>query len=236
MKTTLKRRLRKGFTLVELLVVIIIIAALAGLAYPQVLRAKKKADSTQATSNARQIGTALLEFDNDYSTYPDSSTAQTVVDNTGSTLSFAGNTSNDMFRQLIATGIANGEEIFYAKTPYTKKPDNVFDNNSNALANGEVGFGYLMNGNDAFSTSGNPARPIVVTPLFNAQTNGEFDPTPFDNKAIVLRADNSVQSLNIRPTDKKAILTGSKTLTETGSGTVWGEETTQVTIVAPAKK
>jgi type II secretory pathway pseudopilin PulG len=219
---------------VELLVVIVIIAALAGLAYPQVLRAKKKADSTQATNNIRQIGSALLEFDSEYGSYPDSSTATTVATNTGSSLNLSGNTSNDMFRQLIATGIVNSEEIFYAKISYTKKPDNVFNTSATALNNGECGFGYIMNGSDAYSSSGNPARPIVVTPLLNATTTGEFDPDPFDSKAIVVRGDTSAVSLNIRTTDKQAVISGTSTLLSTGPATVW--DTTTPTLVAPTKK
>lgn len=231
MKTTHKRR-RQGFTLVELLVVIIIIASLAALSYPAILRATKKADANTATSNARQIGTALFEFDNEYSSYPDSTTAQAVIDQTGSTLNLSGSSANDMFRQLIAAGMMQNEEVFYAKTPYTKKPDNVFNTGAKALEAGECGFGYLMNGNSAFSTSGN-ARPIVITPLLNAQTDGSFDVGPFDNKAVALFTDNSVKQLNIRQ-DKRVAL-GSKTLTDTGDDTVWGSDV-QVTIVAPLKK
>ena len=64
MKTNHKTR--RGFTLVELLVVIVIIAALAGLTAPMVIRQRKKADQTEAVSNARQIGLALFEFENEY--------------------------------------------------------------------------------------------------------------------------------------------------------------------------
>ena len=43
---------RRGFTLVELLVVIVIIASLAGLTAPMVIRQRKKADQTEAVSNS----------------------------------------------------------------------------------------------------------------------------------------------------------------------------------------
>ena len=98
-------RMRRGFTLVELLVVIVIIAALAGLTAPMVIRQRKKADQTEAVSNARQIGLALFEFETAYGSFPDSTTAPTVTENTGTTLTFGGSTANDYFRQLIAAEI-----------------------------------------------------------------------------------------------------------------------------------
>ena len=68
MKTNVKRT-RRGFTLVELLVVIVIIASLAGLTAPMVIRQRKKADQTEATSNARQIGLAMFEFETEYARF-----------------------------------------------------------------------------------------------------------------------------------------------------------------------
>jgi len=233
MKTTIKRR--QGFTLVELLVVIIIIASLAALSAPMLIRNRKKADMITATSNAKQIGLALFDFDSQYSSYPDATTAAAVTTATNSPLTLTGSSSNDMFRQLIAAGISQSEEMFYAKTPYTKKADNVYNSAGTALAAGENGFGYLMNGTVGFSSSGNPSRPIAVTPLFNAATDGTFDPDPFDTKGIVLRIDNSAVTYTIRTTDKKLVIQGAKTLLDTGADTVW-DTTTNPTILAPTKK
>ena len=53
MKMT-KTKLAKGFTLVELLVVIAIIAALAALSTPVVLKQQKKAAAHEAVNNAKQ--------------------------------------------------------------------------------------------------------------------------------------------------------------------------------------
>ena len=227
----------RGFTLVELLVVIVIIAALAGLTAPMVIRQRKKADQTEAVNNAKQIGLAMFEFENGYGSFPDTATGEQVTENTGTTLTFAGGQSNDFFRQLMAAEIAQSEAIFYAKTNYTKKPDNVYNTTTTALAAGEVGFGYIMNGTVAFNTSGNPSRPIVAAPLAGTTTpatDGTFDVDMYDAKAIVLRIDNSVQSLNVLKSTKKAQL-GTKTLLDAGADSVWGDGVTP-TMVAPTPK
>jgi prepilin-type N-terminal cleavage/methylation domain-containing protein len=227
--------MRGGFTLVELLVVIVIIAALAGLTAPMVIRQRKKADQTEATSNARQIGLALFEFETAYGSFPDASTATTVTENTQTQLTLGTGNSNDYFRQLIAAEICNSESMFYAKTAFTKKPDNVYSTREKALSAGEVGFGYIMNAQTAFSTAGNPSRPIVAAPLLYPFQTGQFDSDFYDAKVVVLRIDNSVQSLPILKTSKLAQLGGGKNLLQTGEDTVWGTGVTP-TIINPAPK
>jgi prepilin-type N-terminal cleavage/methylation domain-containing protein len=220
MKTN-KRKLR-GFTLVELLVVIVIIAALAGLSAPMILRQRKAADRTQAINNAKQIGLALLEFDQEYGSFPDDDTAESVLESTGTDLSFAGGRSNDYFRQLIAFGIQS-EDIFYCKAAYTRKPDRAMKG-ADALKAGEVGFGYIMlDAQTAQNTSGNPGRSVLAAPLLNAEENWEFDGDPFGGKAVVLRLDNSVEAPLIRQSDNKVSVGGGKTLEDSGDDTVWDE-------------
>ena len=77
MKTNTNRK--RGFTLVELLVVIVIIASLAALSAPMIMGQIKKANKAEAISNSKQIGLALFEFDSDYGSYPDKDTAADVT-------------------------------------------------------------------------------------------------------------------------------------------------------------
>ena len=57
---------RSGFTLVELLVVIVIIAVLAGLIFPVVAKVRIRGVETRTVSNLRQIGAAMGAYNNDH--------------------------------------------------------------------------------------------------------------------------------------------------------------------------
>ena len=65
-----------GFTLVELLTVLAIIAVLAGLLLPVLSRAKQQARSTACKSNLRQLGLGMKMYINDHGHYPVGSAAQ----------------------------------------------------------------------------------------------------------------------------------------------------------------
>jgi prepilin-type N-terminal cleavage/methylation domain-containing protein len=229
----INKQLRRGFTLVELLVVIVIIAALAGLTAPMVIKQRKKADQTEAVNNAKQIGLALFEFETEYGSFPDDITAAAVATATGTT-AVSGSQSNDRFRQLIRAGFTQSEAMFYTKSAYTKKPDGVTTTDAKALEKGEVGFGIIMMGTAGMTASGNPSRPVVAAPFTSALAD-KFDPDFFDGKAVVLKLDNSVTSLSINTTSGLVALNGSPMLT-TGADTVWGVTTTVPTWAYPLSK
>ncbi|MEI6674079.1 MAG: prepilin-type N-terminal cleavage/methylation domain-containing protein [Verrucomicrobiota bacterium] len=223
---------RGGFTLVELLVVIVIIVTLAGLATPQLIKMIKKGDQMTAISNGKQMMASMIEFNNEYGSFPDKETAKAVTERTGSPLSLTGDTANDYFRQLIAAKILKSEDPFFAKTSISRtKPDNKYTG-TEALKAGEVGFGYIMNGMVALSND-DPNRIIAVAPLLNNSAKGDFDADPMD-KAVMVYLDASVKLLDIRD-DKKISMGKGKTLLDYGEGTIWGEDIKPV-IKVPKKR
>ncbi len=134
---------RGGFTLVEILVVIAIIALLAGVALPAVTGALKKAKENVALQEAHGLGLALFQFANDNDgTYPgtDSSKNQTVA------------SSTDAFKLMVPTYISNTDSLFVAgpggKTKYAGTTQNGFTSQNvcwdMTAQQGDIGLG----GND----------------------------------------------------------------------------------------
>lgn len=238
----LKYKMRRGFTLVELLVVIAIIATLAGVGVPVIIAQQKKGARSEAVANAKSIGLAMFNFEQDYGSFPtagdgDGSTAKQVQENNPeSGYTFGSENSNDFFRQLIAAGHADSERVFYAKAPYTKKPDNNLKADK-ALGAGEVGFAYIMaSETDPVPSSGNSGRPLVAAAVFNGAKDGTFDPDVYDRRAVVLRIDQSATDLPVRPSDKRVLVGGGKTLLQGGADdTVWGVDISSP-VVKPPKK
>ena len=155
-----------------------------------VIRATPKSPQTEAVSNARQIGLALFEFENEYESYPSASTVAPVREATGTTLDLGTKSSNDFFRQLIGGNFTQSEKLFYAKISGARKPDDVI-RGAEALKKGECGFTYFLGA----TKTDNPQRPLAVTPMIPG--TDRFDSKPFKGKAIILKLDNSVTSMNI---------------------------------------
>ena len=70
MKANLKHKSRRGFTLVELMVVVLIIAILAALVVPKFQDAKERANDGAARSQIGRIGAIIQQFRLDCDRYP----------------------------------------------------------------------------------------------------------------------------------------------------------------------
>ena len=190
----------------------VLIASLAALATPMIMKQQKRAHQSEAISNAKCFGLALFEFNNDYGSYPNAETAKLVANET-STPVINGDSANARFRQLITSGIVYNEEIFYAKSVITQKPDGNISGD-NAIAPGECGFAYIDNHPKVIADP----RPIAMAPF--TYISGEFDKDVFDNKAIILWTDGSATTLPIDPASGKALLNGQDILDPKHA--IWG--------------
>jgi hypothetical protein len=183
-----KRRVSNRAILGALFFVIAITMALLFL--PPVMGDRKVADLTEASSNLRALSFNLYSFDEEYGSFPDASTAVDVKDCTGTPLTLGDSSSNQLFRQLIATA-GKSEKIYWAKTsPTARKPDDIIDSDATALAPGECSFSYVSG-----RSSSGTGTPVVMTPLIPGTTR--FDPKPFGRKAVVFFVGDGVQILPI---------------------------------------
>lgn len=208
-KRSLGQQTGDGFALAGLITgyigtFIIGIAFIAGLTAPLVIRQRKKADQTEASNNLRSMGFSLLEFDSDYGSYPDATTATTVAKDSN-TPEQTETSSNARFRQLIQAGLTQSEALFYAKAEGTHKPDGN-TTGANALATGECGFAYIEN----IRTDDGIPRPLVMAPFVKGRTT--FDHMPFDGKAVILWSDNSVRTVPIDRFNGEVIIDGQNLL------------------------
>jgi prepilin-type N-terminal cleavage/methylation domain-containing protein len=144
-----KTSLRAAFTLLELLIVISIIAILAGAAMPVYAIVMRNARMNAAMQNARQVGMALRLYANDYDgAYPlkKNTYDEEIV------------TSNDAFRSLIPTYLDN-EKVFTATGSKTGgSADNKMDTAAQILEAGENHWAYIS----GLNSGSNSNWPLIV--------------------------------------------------------------------------
>jgi hypothetical protein len=157
---------------------------------PVVIRSHTAPDRTEALNNIRQIGMSLFEFDSEYGKFPDASTITAVKESTGTSLHLGDASSNQLFRQLIATGWKSEKPFYCRSASSPRKPDDIFTPGK-ALVVGECGFGYVAGLDSTLA----PGTPFVFAPLIPGTRR--FDPKPFQGKAIILRLDNSATAMAI---------------------------------------
>jgi type IV pilus assembly protein PilA len=95
------RRKQKGFSLIELLIVVAIILIIAAIAIPNLIRSKIAANQASAVASLRTLNTSSVLFNTNYGLYP---TALSSLATNGA----ASSTAADMIDNVLSTGVKSG--------------------------------------------------------------------------------------------------------------------------------
>jgi type IV pilus assembly protein PilA len=101
------RNKQKGFSLIELLIVVAIILIIAAIAIPNLLRSKIAANEASAVGTLRTINTASVSFSTSYGNYPPSLSALGPATSPSSTAA-------DLVDAPVASGTKSGYTFSYA--------------------------------------------------------------------------------------------------------------------------
>lgn len=128
-----------GLVTSYLLTFIVGIAAVAGMAAPMILKQRQAAQRTEMISNMKRFGLALMEFEQEFGSYPSRATKDEVAEATGATIPIDG---VQVLEQFEAYGLSDSPDLF--SVPQSAHGNWVY---------------YSYEGG-----SSDPSRPILVSP------------------------------------------------------------------------
>lgn len=205
---THSKKTSKGFTLIELMVVIAILATLAGVAYGPIMERLRKGDETQALQNGKQIVLALVDFSTEMNSLPSDRTAETLQRRSPD-FDFGpltGEYSNCYFRQLFYSHL-DDEGVFYGKMQTergytTVKPDGIIPGGK-ALEIGENAFAYTMMGEGRAMPTNSLNVPLIMFPIEDSAPGDRitFDGNSYKGRALVIKLDQSAEWVSMQDRD-----------------------------------
>jgi type IV pilus assembly protein PilA len=148
------RNKQKGFSLIELLIVVAIILIIAAIAIPNLLRARMAANEASAVASMRTMNTALITYNSTYGQYPTSLTSMADVA-AGSTPS---STSADLLDPVLsaATPQKSGYNFVYVSSTNV-----AYTVNGNPVVANQTGIRYFFTDQSAVIRA-NPSTTATI--------------------------------------------------------------------------
>src|SRR5437879_8053685 len=103
------RNKQKGFSLIELLIVVAIILIIAAIAIPNLLRAKIAANQASAVGSLRTLNTSCIAYSTSYDQFPSALTNLGPIASGGTATS----TSADLIDSMLSAGTKSGYTFVY---------------------------------------------------------------------------------------------------------------------------
>jgi type IV pilus assembly protein PilA len=100
---------QKGFSLIELLIVVAIILVIAAIAIPSFLRSKLAANQSSAVGSLRSLNTSCIAYSTTYGQFPAALTNLGPITSGGA----ASSTSADLIDSVLAAGVKSGYTFVY---------------------------------------------------------------------------------------------------------------------------
>jgi len=153
----------KGFSLIELLIVVAIILIIAAIAIPNLLRARIAANESSAVASLRTLNTAQISYD---SSYPTVGFATTLGALSGTSCAPPGSTAACYIDSTLASGTKSGYTFQLVGTAGT--PNATYQFIASPLNPNQTGVRYFCSFADAvirFSATSLASCTTSVSPL-----------------------------------------------------------------------
>ena len=161
---------RRGFTLVELLVVIGIIAILAGVALGPITNGIKKAQQSAGLQEAHALGLAMYSFANDNGQlYPDTGTPGVPAGNSapGAAAAASALLAGAYVSDATIFGLAGDTNANYVKVSSST-------NTAAGITVNQISWDFMGNGGAGVSSTAYPYLPLLWSTLKDATTQPTF--------------------------------------------------------------
>src|SRR5664279_5490404 len=158
-----RKQNQKGFSLIELLIVVAIILIIAAIAIPNLLRARIAANESSAVASLRTLNTAQISYN---SSYPTVGFATTLASLAGTSCTPPGSTGACIIDTQLASGTKSGYTFVLSGTSGT--PNATYTFVASPLAANQTGVRYFCSFADAvvrFSSTAPGSCSTATAPL-----------------------------------------------------------------------